>query len=150
VGSNEVRSQILDDHRRIRSLVAEVEVAARQTRDRRGGFSARLRELGRELYTSLCLHLDLEDVILIGALRAVGSAGEKRADALALEHLEQRELLEYLLKRLDDEAQPVELLVADLLSFASLLRDDMEAEETQVLTDRLLPDDRPGVDSPES
>jgi hypothetical protein len=58
-----------------------------------------------------------------------------------VEHREQRELLTYLLERLEDAANQPILLVRDFLGFTSLLRDDMKAEETHLLSIGLLHDD---------
>jgi hemerythrin-like domain-containing protein len=105
-----------------------------------------LRERGTALYEQLCGHLDLEDVVLAGALRETGGWGEERAEELEIEHSEQRELLAYLLQRLDDSSQPATLLVEDLIQFTALLRDDMKREERDLLSEKLLRDDVIGID----
>jgi hemerythrin-like domain-containing protein len=143
---SEVRERILIDHQRIRGLVAEVEALAERVRAGRVELCSKLRERGTALYEQLCRHLDLEDVVLAGALRKVDAWGEERAEELEIEHSEQRELLAYLLQRLDDSSQPATLLVEDLIQFTALLRDDMKREERDLLSEELLRDDVIGID----
>ncbi len=104
--------------------------------------SLKSRERGQHLYTKVCLHFDLEDAILVSALRDVGKF--EPAGDVEVEHHERRELLIYLLERLGDEAQPLVLLVRDLLGFTSI-RDDMMAEAADLLSDRLFRDDLEAV-----
>ncbi len=138
---SEVRRQILSDHELILATVSEVDTIANRILAGEDQLSRSLRERGKYLYMTLCRHLDLEDAILIDALRDIGSFGTQRADDLQVEHREQRELLTYLLQRLEDATQPLILLVHDFLGFTSLLRDDMKAEETHLLNAELLRDD---------
>ncbi len=140
---SEVRRRILADHQLIRTTASEVETIADRILAGEEHLSLKLRERGQHLYTRLCRHLDLEDAILVSALRDVGEF--EPADDLEVEHREQRELLIYLLERLGDEAQPLMLLVRDFLGFTSLLRDDMMAEEANLLSDGLLRDDLEAV-----
>ena len=138
---NEVGKRILSDHERIRETVVEVDAIVEQILAGDEHFSQSLRERGRYLYMQLCRHLDLEDGILIRALHDIGKFGTELADDIEVEHREQRELLTYLLERLEDAANPPILLVRDFLGFTSLLRDDMKAEEAHLLSIGLLRDD---------
>ena len=101
-----------------------------------------LRQTGLALHGRLCAHLDLEDEILAPALQELDARGELRADRLAREHHEQRELLQYLLERLKEETRPTLLVARELRNFAQLLRSDMEHEEETALREDLLRDTR--------
>jgi len=138
---SQVGSRIFSDHERIRATVVEVDTIVKQILAGDEHLARRLRERGRYLYKQLGRHLDLEDDILIGALRDIGKAGTQLAHDIELEHREQRALLTYLLERLEDAVNPPILLVRDFLGFTSLLRDDMKAEETHLLAIGLLRDD---------
>lgn len=143
---SEVRRRILSEHEQLRLLIAEVDALAERVHSGDVEQASRLREQGCELHRQLCLHLDLEDAILVRALREVDAWGEARAEELATEHRDQRELLAYLVQRLEDTTRPPTLLVQDLLHFTALLRDDMTREEREVLDEELLRDDVIGID----
>ena len=140
---SEVRQRILDDHRLIKMMVSEVRDLALRIQAGDEYLSGRLRERARNFYERFCRHIDLEDVILVGALRDAG--GEERAEELRNEHREQREVLTYLLERLLDPTQPQILMVVDLLNFTAWLRDDMRHEEEMILHGDLLRDDVVGI-----
>ena len=142
---SEVRQRILNDHQVIKIMVSEVRDLALRIQVGEEHLSARLRECGQNLYERFCQHIDLEDAILIGALRDVDAWGEERADELRNEHQEQREVLTYLLERLLDASQPQTLMVNDLLNFTAWLRDDMRHEEEMILHEDLLRDDVVGI-----
>jgi hemerythrin-like domain-containing protein len=142
---SEVRRRILSDHELIRAAVSELDSIADRILAGEEHLSGRLRERGKHLYLKLCDHLDLEDAILVRALRDVGNVGAQRADDLEVEHREQRELLTYLVGRLEDSTHPPILLVRDFLGYTSLLRDDMKAEEANLLNFGLLRNDAEAV-----
>jgi hemerythrin-like domain-containing protein len=138
---SEVRRRILEEHTRIRALLDAVEELV--ARFQRGDPAVRepLRERGMELHDALCEHLDREDRILTEALRQADAWGEERAERLADEHREQRELFAYILARLRDSERPTTLLARELQNFVDILRVDMRHEEETELSDRVLHDD---------
>ena len=142
---SEVRQRILHDHQLIKIIVSEVRDLALPIQIGEEYLSERLRERARNLYERFCQHIDLEDVILVGALRDADAWGEERAEELRNEHREQREVLTYLLERLLDPTQPQILIVNDLLNFTAWLRDDMRHEEETILHEDLLRDDAVGI-----
>ncbi len=142
---SEVRQRILNDHQVIKIMVSEVRDLALRIQVGEEHLSGRLRERARILYQHFCRHIDLEDVILVGALRDADAWGEERAEELRNEHREQREVLTYLLDRLLDRTQPQILTVVDLLNFTAWLRDDMRHEEETILHEDLLRDDVVGI-----
>ena len=142
---SEVRQRILNDHQIIGIMVSEIRDFALRVQAGEEHLSARLRECGQNLYERFCQHIDLEDAILIGALRDVDAWGEERADELKIEHQEQREVLTYLLERLLDPSQSQILMVNDLLNFTTWLSEDMKHEEETLLHEDVLRDDVVGI-----
>jgi hypothetical protein len=142
---SEVRQRILDDHQLIKIMVSEIRDLALRIQTGEEFLAGRLRERGRNLFEQFCHHIDLEDVILIGALRDADAWGEERADELRNEHREQREVLGYLLERLIDPTQPQILMLHDLLNFTAWLGEDMKHEEETFLREDLLRDDVVGI-----
>ncbi len=65
---SEVRHRILNDHRLIKIMVAEVRDLALRIQAGEPCLSGRLRERGRNLYERLRRHIDFEGGILICAL----------------------------------------------------------------------------------
>ena len=132
--------RILGEHADLRRMLAEVEELAERFERGDAEVARALRDRGLALHRMLCAHLDLEDEILAPALQAVDAWGEVRAERLAREHREQRELLQYLLDRLREESRPTLLVARELRNFALLLRSDMEYEEATALRADVLCD----------
>jgi hypothetical protein len=99
-----------------------------------------LRMQAEALLSQLRDHMDWEDVHLLPALLATDVSGEERAEQLASEHREQRELLGYALKRIQDTNAPPLILARGLLDLGKVLRQDMEEEESLFLDERVLRD----------
>lgn len=133
MASPEVRRRILEDHSELRVIAGAVEGVAMRVAGGDWHSVGALRLRGLELHERLCRHLDLEDRVLLPAVRDAGSDGSERAESLQHEHAEQRALLEYILERLNDRTRPSVVLGRELQNFAELLRDDMEYEESTVL-----------------
>jgi hemerythrin-like domain-containing protein len=136
--NDEVRSKVLDDHAMLRDRLDEIgELAARFEK---GGVEVgvELRELGVALFESFASHLVFEDAQLVPALRAIPERGEELADRLEREHREQRELLDYLLNRLEEEKRPTTLVARELEGFSAYLRVDMSYEESMILRENLF------------
>lgn len=136
----EVRRRILEDHAELRAVGAAVQDLAERVARGDARAVGALRMRARELHERLGEHLDLEDRLLLPAVRQAGSDGLERAEGLGHEHEEQRALLEYVLHRLDDLTRPSIVLGRELLNFAELLLDDMEFEESTVLPYLELPE----------
>ena len=143
--ASEVRQRILDDHQLIAIMVSEIRDLALRLEAGEKELAGKLRERGQILFDRFCQHIDLEDTILIDALREADAWGKERADELENEHQEQREVLTYLLARLLDPTQPEILMVHDLLNFTEWLREDMKHEEETLLHKDLLRDDVVGI-----
>jgi hypothetical protein len=94
--------------------------------------------LGVALFESFASHLAFEDAQLVPALRAIPERGKELADRLEREHREQRELLDYLLNRLEEEKRPTTLVARELEGFSAYLRVDMSYEESMILRENLF------------
>lgn len=134
----QVRLRILRDHEVLRALIAEVDEMVEQVRagEHVGG---PLRSKIRDLYRSLCRHLDLEEAILVPALKDTDAFGPVRVDQLVAEHKKQRQQLEELLLQEknhtdSDLADKVQQLTSDFLK-------DMHEEEESHLSAKILKDD---------
>lgn len=134
----EVRRRILDDHVALRGLLDGIDPLAGEFERGDAAQGERLREDALRLYERFSAHLDLEDRLLAPALRAGGQEGKRRADRLAREHQEQRELLRYLIGRLSQDRTPTTLVAREVRSFVNLVRLDMEHEEKTLLTPEVL------------
>jgi hemerythrin-like domain-containing protein len=128
-----VRERILHDHSRLREMLDVIESSAE--RFEKGGREAgrELRETGIELCELFASHLSFEDAQLVPLLRALPGRGAELAERLLREHWEQRELLHYLVSRLEQESLPTTLIARELSSFCGYLRQDMEHEESTAL-----------------
>jgi hypothetical protein len=123
----DVHERILAEHVVLRGMLASLEALVDRFEDGDAVGVETLRDEARALYLRFEAHLSFEDRALLPELsRARGtSAGE----ALVREHAEQRELLDYLLRRLALPGRPALLLVRELRQFGALLREDMAEEE---------------------
>jgi hemerythrin-like domain-containing protein len=83
-------------------------------------------------------HITLEDATLVPALEELGEEGKQLGERLAHEHQEQRELLKYLLTRLERDGWPSMLIARELGSFVEYVRQDMTHEEETILREDLL------------
>jgi len=130
----QVRKRILADHQKLRSMLdALTPLAQRFERGDTAGAHS-LREQALALYETFAAHLLHEENTLEPTLRARGPEGVRYAERLAHEHGEQRELLRYLLSRLEGQPCPTLLVAREILHFAEYLRLDMAHEETTLLT----------------
>jgi hemerythrin-like domain-containing protein len=136
----EARAQILDEHDRLRDRLDEIEELT--TRFEKGGpdVGRALREQGVALFEVFAAHLNLEDAQLVPALRTIPERGDGLARRLEREHKEQRELLTYLLSRLEQESRPTTLVARELQGFCEYLRLDMGHEEATLLQEAILRD----------
>lgn len=127
------RERILREHAELRDHLDEIDALLGEC-ERDAAAVVRLRELGLALYRRLSEHIDLEDRMLVPALRARGADGPQRAVDLQRAHAEQRELLTFLVERLEMQSRPAVLTVRELRSFADYLREDMAQEEFALLS----------------
>ena len=143
---SEVRQAIVAQHEELRGLLRSLDELARRAAEADDACVPALREIGFHLHDKLVAHLDFEDRYLVPAIRDADGWGEERANLLAQEHVEQRELFQYILVRLRDANRASILLGRELLAFVEVLLSDMQQEEQTVLDADLLRDDVVGSD----
>lgn len=134
----EVRSRIFEDHAFLRERLTELEDL--NERFEKGGAEVgdELRDQGLALIEVFAAHLTLEDTHLVPALRSLPNGGEEAASRLEREHWEQRELLCFLVRRLEEETRPTSLISRELESFCECVKVDMSHEESAILREDLL------------
>lgn len=131
-----IRREIEGQHDELRGLaretasLAQAYAAAAEPEDEAG---RRLGERARALYERFREHLAREQALLEPTLGAAGDAGRRAAERLAREHDEQRQLLVYLLGRLERHPRPTRLMASELEHFAGYLLHEMEHEERTLL-----------------
>ena len=140
----QVRRRILSEHQDLRRLLTEVTRLAQEAREAAedsGPASGALRDGTRRLHAMLMAHLDLEDRILVPAIRDADGFGPVRAQQLAAEHAAQREELEITLGAVARAFGSGAELATHVARFADRLQRDMDHEEKAFLTEELLRDD---------
>jgi hemerythrin-like domain-containing protein len=137
--SQEIRLRVFEEHEQLRGMLDELDGLNKRFRAEED-VGAEIRERGAGLFEVFAAHLTLEDSLLAPALEAIPGEGPSLADRMRREHDEQREMLRYLLRRLEEEGRPTALVSNELASFSDYLRRDMEHEEMTILRDELLGD----------
>jgi len=138
---SQVRRTILEDHEHLRGeLVALESLANVLAAGHREPLAAALSAL-EAMKQRFFDHLDLEEAIMVPALRDADSWGPERADLVLREHGEQRAELEELVVQLAQPGIAAEAVGRRILSWIEALRVDMDNEETAVLSPDLLRDD---------
>jgi len=138
---SEVRRQVLADHAALRDKLSSLQKVARQVLEGKRSVLGTLRLEGEALLKTLLEHMQWEDVNLDPALRRSDAWGEERAEQLARDHREQRELLEHALRGLEDQTRPVVVLARSLVDLVELLGEDMADEEAALLDESVLRND---------
>jgi iron-sulfur cluster repair protein YtfE (RIC family) len=141
---SEIRQRILDDHALLRRMFADLQgllgaPAGAPPPDE-------VRELGAALRQRFLAHLELEERLLVPALREADAWGEQRAGKVAREHALQRAQLDRLLDHLRDATRAPAELARELGALVNELEVDMEHEERTALSPSLLRDDVVAVD----
>lgn len=140
----QVRSVVLSEHVHLRSLIDLTESAAVSIL--KAGACGHtdlqlLRERTRQLLTAMAAHLELENRVLVPAMRKVDGFGVVRAEQLLSEHASQHRAWDAMIGQLDDPNQaPVEI-AASVARLVQDLRNDMVAEEESLLNAEILRDE---------
>jgi hypothetical protein len=142
-----VRQLILQDHERIRLGIAAMHEAAESAQAGVCGALGRLREETDRFCARFLRHLDLEEAVLVPALREVDAWGDARADVILNEHAVQRITIETLVEDLRAPRVDVRRAGAAIRRLAEDLATDMEHEEATLLHEDLLRDDVVSLDS---
>ena len=143
---SEVRERVLADHEELRHRLGPIERMARAVLAQQPCSPSALRQETEALLDRLAIHMRWEDLHLVPVLREADGWGDVRIDRFAKEHLEQRELLEYILRQLHDDDRPDDVMARNVVDFAALLRADMDDEESVFLDERVVRDDPVAID----
>lgn len=145
---SEVRDRILEEHRKLRAHLDELQGLAERLKAGERGLSKSVARHCYELFDEFVAHLDLEDRILEPALRELDGWGPVRADNLLEHHREQREQIRELAQHESDAvAEANGAQIAELaLQFVQNVHDDMDEEERDVVNRKLLHDDPTATD----
>ena len=133
----EIRARVIEEHQKLREIIEELESLNKRF-DCDEDVGAEILEVGVGLYEVFAAHLALEDSLLAPALAEIRDEGPMLAERLVHEHREQREMLTYLLRRLEEQGRPTALVSNELRSFCEYLQRDMKHEEASILDADLL------------
>lgn len=128
---DEIRTRIRSEHAQISALVARIEALTERVGAQDAKSIVALRDELQSLGDLLMKHLHYEEYQL-PTLAAEGSA-EAVAEAMRREHEAQRELLNGIIRDLDETAVGTKL-VTGVRELARAIRDDMEQEERELLS----------------
>ncbi len=145
----QVRSVILSEHVHLRGLISQTEMAASRVveQDAYGEEDvAVVRGRARQLVKAMAAHIELENRVLVPAIRKVDGFGPVRADRMLAEHAEQARSWNNVLMQLDDQTQPALAIGKAVLLLTRALREDMAAEEEALLNQDLLRDEMICID----
>lgn len=143
---SQVRRTILEDHRWLRELLADVDAVARRVEAGDLALCGRLGERFHAMRERFLAHLALEERYLLPALREADAWGEERVRRLDEDHAAQRRRLDALLARFGDASASRAGLATSVRGFVADLLADMADEERSALDERVLRDDPVVVD----
>jgi iron-sulfur cluster repair protein YtfE (RIC family) len=135
---SEVRRKVLSQHREIEQMLSELEAGVA----RLGAGAVEAGQVKRAAYALrgiLELHMNFEEAQLGPAIEEADGFGPERVRHLHAEHAEQRSELDQLVDAIREAGSPDDL-VAGVTRLAAMLRADIEEEEREYVTDRLLRD----------
>ena len=135
---SEVRRKVLSQHREIEQMLSELEAGVRQL----GEGTVEEGQVKRAAYALrgiLELHMNFEETYMVPAIHEADGFGPQRVRHLHAEHAEQRQELDRLVEAIR-EAGSQDDLIAGVTTLASMLRKDIEQEERDYVTDKLLRD----------
>lgn len=135
----QVRSRILAEHAVLRTALDEIDALLDAFQRNEPDLGLRLRRRGADFFVAFSSHLDVEDIVLVAALRTLDD-GARMASRLAQEHREQRQLIARLLEQIANDAWPTASVASELRTFVNSVRIDMEHEEVTILREGLLPE----------
>lgn len=138
-----LRSLILGQHERIRSLLRALEDKATHLRSSlvpRPNEFKEMRQLALVLCSVMASHIELENRVLAPALESLDAWGPVRARQLREEHADQLSRLRTYAHALRRRSQSGTDLAASAWELVALLREDMQHEEENVLCAGLLTD----------
>ena len=138
---DEARTRVLAEHAQLRELLEDLVARIERFESGCREVGAELRAKGIAFFEVFAAHITLEDATLVPAVSDLGEEGKQSAARLSHEHREQRELLKYLLARLESDDRPSLVIARELRSFVEYVQQDMAHEEETILQQGLLGSD---------
>jgi len=135
---SEVRRKVLSQHREIEQMLSELEAGVAQL----GEGSVDAEQVKRAAYALrgiLELHMNFEEAYMVPAINEADGFGPERVRHLHAEHADQRKELDLLVEGIREASSPDDL-VSGVTKLANMLRTDIEEEEREYVTDKLLRD----------
>ena len=135
---SEIRRKVLSQHREIEEMLSELEAGVAQL----GTGAMKADQVKRAAYALrgiLELHMTFEEAHMAPAIAEADGFGPERVRHLHAEHAEQRSELDQLVDAIREAGSPDDL-VAGVTRLAAMLRADIEEEEREYVTDKLLRD----------
>jgi len=135
---SEVRRKVLSQHREIEQMLSELEAGVAQLGD--GTVEAgQVKRAAYALRGILELHMTFEEAHMVPAIEESDGFGPERARHLHAEHADQRRELDRLVDVIQEAGSSVDL-AASVTKLANMLRKDIEEEEREYVTEKLLRD----------
>ncbi|MEO0326399.1 MAG: hemerythrin domain-containing protein [Myxococcota bacterium] len=137
---SEVRARLVEAHGAIRERLARAGTLVAWLREGHAAAPSTLKTWAEDLHQLLVAHMEEEERLLLPALTEADGFGPTRAAALQEEHEAQRRGLQRVLAAIVSEGDG-ELLADRIELLVARVRRDMDEEEAQYLSARLLKDD---------
>jgi iron-sulfur cluster repair protein YtfE (RIC family) len=135
---SEVRRKVLSQHREIEQMLSELEAGVAQLGE--GSVDAgQVKRAAYALRGILELHMNFEEEYMVPAINEADGFGPERVRHLYAEHAAQRKELDRLVDGIREARSPDDL-TSGVTKLASMLRTDIEEEEREYVTDKLLRD----------
>ena len=135
---SEVRRKVLSQHREIEQMLSELEAGVAQLGD--GTVEAvQVKRAAYALRGILELHMTFEEAHMVPAIEEADGFGPERVRHLHAEHADQRQELDRLVDAIQEAGSPVDL-ASSVTKLANMLRKDIEEEEREYVTEKLLRD----------
>jgi len=135
---SEVRQKVLSQHREIEQMLSELETGVAQLGEGRVD-AEQIKGAAYALRGVLELHVAFEEAHMVPAINEADGFGPERVLHLRAAHAEQRQELDRLVNAIRDAHSP-DRLAASVTKLAEMLRADIEEEEREYVTEKLLRD----------
>ena len=135
---SEVRRKVLSQHREIEQMLSELEAGVSQL----GAGTVEAGQVKRAAYALrgiLELHMTFEEAHMVPAIEEADGFGPERVRHLHAEHADQRQELDRLVDAIQEAGSSVDL-ASSVTKLANMLRKDIEEEEREYVTEKLLRD----------
>lgn len=142
---SEVRRKVLEQHREIESILKELETGVKRLREGNED-RAKVKRAAYALRGILELHMAFEEREMFPAIEQADGFGPERVHHLEDDHNQQRANLDRIVDEIR-EANDDEDLARRVEKLAGMLREDIEHEEKDYVTEELLRDSIMPIDT---